>query len=77
MSNPLTQNIVWQLHTKDLRRDMAAWTDDRLRDFESGFLGQEHHIARAYLVEVAQEWQRRGVKSELTRNLASCYNALS
>ena len=34
MWNPLTQNIVWQLHTKDLRRDMSAWTNDRLRDFE-------------------------------------------
>ena len=77
MWNPLTQNIVWQLHMKDLRRDMAAWTDDRLRDFESGFLGQEHHIARAYLTEVAQEWQRRGVKSDLTKNSTSCYNALS
>ena len=77
MWNPLTQNIVWQLHTKDLRRDMSVWTDDRLRDFESGFLGQEHHIARAYLVEVEQEWQRRGIKSDLTRNPASCYNALS
>ena len=62
---------------KDLRRDMATWTDDRLRDFESGFLGQEHHIARAYLVEVEQEWQRRGVKSDLTKNSTSCYNTLS
>ena len=77
MSNPLTQNIVWQLHTKDLRRDMSTWTDDRLRDFESGFLSQEHHIARAYLVEVEQEWRRRGVKSDLTKNSTSCYNALS
>jgi len=77
MSNPLTQNIVWQLHMKDLRRDMATWTDDRLRDFESGFRGQEHHIARAYLVEVEQEWRRRGVKSDLTKNSTSCYNALS
>ena len=59
MFNPLTQNIVWQLHTKDLRRDMATWTDDRLRNFESGFRGRDHNIARAYLVEVEQEWQRR------------------
>ena len=44
---------------KDLRRDMAAWTDHRLRDFESGFESQTHNIARAYLEEVAQEWQRR------------------
>ena len=57
--NPLTQNIVWQLHMKDLRRDMTVWTDDRLRDFELGFQSQDHNIARAYLVEVAQEWQRR------------------
>ena len=77
MWNPLTQNIVWQLHMKDLRRDMTTWTDDRLRDFESGFLSQEHHIARAYLVEVEQEWQRRGVKSDLTKNSTSCYNAVS
>ena len=77
MSNPLTQNIVWQLHMKDLRRDMATWSDDRLRDFESGFWDQPHHIARAYLVEVHQEWQRRGVKSDLTKNSTSCYNAVS
>jgi hypothetical protein len=57
--NPLTQNIVWQLHMKDLRRDMVTWTEDRLRNFESGFRHQDHHIARAYLEEVAQEWQRR------------------
>jgi hypothetical protein len=44
---------------KDLRRDMTAWSDDRLRDFESGFRHQDHNIARAYLEEVAQEWQRR------------------
>jgi hypothetical protein len=62
---------------KDLRRDMSTWTDDRLRDFESGFQGQEHHISRAYLVEVEREWQRRGVKSDLTKNSTSCYNALS
>ena len=59
MWNPLTQNIVWQLHTKDLRRDMTAWTDDRLRDFEAGFRGRDHNISRAYLTEVEQEWQRR------------------
>jgi hypothetical protein len=77
MWNPLTQNIVWQLHTKDLRRDMSAWTDDRLRDFERGFQSQDHNIARAYLVEVEREWRRRGVKLNLTKNSASCYNALS
>jgi len=63
MMNTLTQNIVWQLHTKDLRRDMAAWTDDRLRDFELGFQSQDHNIARAYLEEVAQEWRRRQLSS--------------
>jgi hypothetical protein len=62
---------------KDLRRDMSAWTDDRLRNFESGFQGWNHNIARAYLVEVEQEWQRRGIKSDLTKNSTSCYNALS
>ena len=62
MWNPLTQNIVWQLHTKDLRRGMNTWTDDRLRDFESGFRGWNHNIARAYLEEVAQEWRRRVTK---------------
>ena len=59
MSNPLTQNIVWQLHMKDLRRDMSTWTNDRMRDFESGFADWDHNIARAYLVEVEKEWQRR------------------
>ena len=77
MWNPLTQNIVWQLHTKDLRRDMTAWTDDRLQDFESGFRGWDHNISRAYLMEVKQEWQRRGVNPDLTKNSTSCYNALS
>ena len=77
MMNTLIQNIVWQLHTKDLRRDMSAWTDDRLRDFESGFQGRDHNIAQAYLEEVEQEWRRRGVKSDLTKNSTSCYNALS
>ncbi len=65
MFNPLTQNIVWQLHTKDLRKDMTVWTDHRLRDFESGFKSQTHNIARAYLEEVAQEWQRRQRKQDV------------
>ena len=38
---------------------MATWTDDRLRDFESGFRERHDNIARAYLVEVEQEKQRR------------------
>lgn len=72
MWNPLTQNIVWQLHMNDLRRDMATWTDDRLRDFELGFQEWNHNISRAYLAEVEQEWQRRGTKLDLTKN---CPNA--
>ncbi len=57
--NPLTQNIVWQLHAKDLRRDMSAWSDQRLADFEAGFKHWDHNIARAYLEQVSQEKQRR------------------
>ena len=61
MSNSLTQNIVWQLHAKDLRRDMSAWSDQRLRDFATSFDHIEKPIQQAYLAEVDQEWQRRSV----------------
>jgi hypothetical protein len=61
MSNPLTQNIVWQLHAKDLRRDMNAWSDQRLRDFARSFDQVEKRIQQAYLAEVDREWQRRSV----------------
>ena len=59
--NPLTQNIVWQLHAKDLRRDMNAWSDQRLRDFARSFDQVEKRIQQAYLAEVDREWQRRSV----------------
>ena len=61
MWNPLTQNIVWQLHAKDLRRDMNAWSDQRLRDFARSFDQVEKRIQQAYLAEVDREWQRRSV----------------
>jgi len=61
MSNPLTQNIVWQLHAKDLRRDISAWSDQRLRDFATSFDHIEKRIQQAYLAEVDREWQRRSV----------------
>jgi len=68
MWNPLTQNIVWQLHAKDLRRDMSAWSDQRLRDFATSFDQIEKRIQQAYLAEVDEEWQRRGTNPDLTRN---------
>jgi hypothetical protein len=68
MWNPLTQNIVWQLHAKDLRRDMSAWSDQRLRDFVTSFDQVEKRIQQAYLAEVDQEWRRRGTNPDLTRN---------
>jgi hypothetical protein len=68
MWNPLTQNIVWQLHAKDLRRDMSAWSDQRLRDFTRSFDHIEKRIQQAYLAEVDQEWRRRGTNPDLTRN---------
>ena len=61
MSNPLTQNIVWQLHAKDLRRDISAWSDQRLRDFATSFDQVEKRIQQAYLAEVDREWQQRSV----------------
>ena len=61
MLNPLIQNIVWQLHARDLRRDMSAWSDQRLRDFARSFDQVEKRIQQAYLAEVDQEWQRRSV----------------
>ena len=61
MSNPLTQNIVWQLHAKDLRRDISAWSDQRLRNFATSFDHIEKRIQQAYLAEVDREWQRRSV----------------
>ena len=66
--NPLTQNIVWQLHAKDLRRDMSAWSDQRLRDFARSFNQVEKRIQQAYLEEVDREWQRRNTNPDLTRN---------
>jgi len=68
MWNPLTQNIVWQLHAKDLRRDMSAWDDQRLRDFVTSFDQVEKRIQQAYLTEVDREWRRRGTNPDLTRN---------
>jgi hypothetical protein len=68
MSNPLTQNIVWQLHAKDLRRDMSAWGDQRLRNFATSFDQVEKRIQQAYLAEVDGEWQRRSTNPDLTRN---------
>jgi uncharacterized protein YhjY with autotransporter beta-barrel domain len=68
MSNLLTQNIVWQLHAKDLRRDMNAWSDQRLRDFATSFDHIEKRIQQAYLAEVERESQRRGTNPDLTRN---------
>jgi len=68
MWNPLTQNIVWQLHAKDLRRDMTAWSDQRLRDFARSFDQVEKRMQQAYLAEVDREWRRRGVNPDLTRN---------
>jgi hypothetical protein len=59
MWNPLAQNILWQLHAKDLRRDISAWSDQRLRDFARSFDQVEKRIQQAYLAEVDQEWQRR------------------
>ena len=59
MSNFLTQNIVWQLHAQDLRRDISAWSDQRLRDFARSFDQVEKRIQQAYLAEVDREWQRR------------------
>jgi hypothetical protein len=61
MWNLLTQNIVWQLHAKDLRRDISAWSDQRLRDFAASFDQVEKRIQQAYLAEVDREWQRRSV----------------
>jgi len=61
MLNPLIQNIVWQLHAKDLRRDISAWSDQRLRDFAASFDQVEKLIQQAYLAEVDREWQRRSV----------------
>jgi len=77
MWNTLTQNIVWQLHAKDLRRDISAWSDQRLGDFARSFDQVEKRIQQAYLAEVDREWQRRGTNLDLTRNPRSCYNALS
>ena len=68
MWNPLAQNIVWQLHAKDLRRDMSAWSDQRLRDFVTSFDQVEKRIQQAYLTEVDREWRRRGTNPDLTRN---------
>ncbi len=68
MWNPLTQNIVWQLHAKDLRRDMSAWSDQRLRDFARSFDQVGKRIKQAYLAEVEREWRRRGTNPNLTRN---------
>jgi hypothetical protein len=68
MWNPLTQNIVWQLHAKDLRRDISAWSDQRLRDFATSFDQVEKRIHQAYLAEVDREWRRRGTNPDLTRN---------
>jgi len=59
MWNPLTQNIVWQLHAKDLRRDISAWSDQRLGDFARSFDQVEKRIQQAYLAEVDREWRRR------------------
>jgi len=61
MLNPLIQNIVWQLHARDLRRDMSAWSDQRLGDFATSFDQVEKRIQQAYLAEVDREWQRRSV----------------
>ena len=68
MWNPLAQNIVWQLHAKDLRRDISAWSDQRLGDFARSFDQVEKRIQQAYLAEVDEEWQRRGTNPDLTRN---------
>jgi hypothetical protein len=68
MWNPLTQNIVWQLLAKDLRRDISAWSDQRLRDFATSFDQVEKRIQQAYLAEVDREWQRRNTNPDLTRN---------
>jgi hypothetical protein len=68
MWNPLAQNIVWQLHAKDLRRDISAWSDQRLRDFAASFDQVEKRIQQAYLAEVDREWRRRGTNPDFTRN---------
>ena len=68
MWNPLIQNIVWQLHAKDLRRDISAWSDQRLGDFARSFDQVEKRIQQAYLAEVDGEWQRRSTNPDLTRN---------
>ena len=68
MSNSLSQNIVWQLHAKDLRRDMSAWSDQQLRDFVRSFDQVEKRIQQAYLAEAAEEWQRRSNQFGLTKN---------
>jgi hypothetical protein len=68
MSNSLIQNIVWQLHAKDLRRDISAWSDQRLRDFATSFDQVEKRIQQAYLAEVDEEWRRRGTNPDLIRN---------
>jgi len=71
LSVPAVNAYIEQLEQADRefyapdRKDMAAWTDHRLRDFESGFKSQTHNIARAYLEEVAQEWQRRQRKQDV------------
>jgi hypothetical protein len=68
MWNTLTQNIVWQLHAKDLRRDISVWSDQRLSDFAHSFDQVEKRIQQAYLAEVDGEWRRRGTNLDLTRN---------
>lgn len=50
---------MWQLHAQDLRRDISAWSDQRLRDFATSFDQVEKRIQQAYLAEVDREWQRR------------------
>ncbi len=59
---------MWQLHAQDLRRDMSAWSDQRLRNFATSFDQVENRIQQAYLAEVDREWRRRGTDPGLTRN---------
>jgi hypothetical protein len=47
---------------------MSAWSDQRLRDFATSFDHIEKRIQQAYLAEVDEEWRRRGVTPDLTRN---------
>ena len=60
---------MWQLHAKDLRRDISAWSDQRLRDFATSFDQVEKRIQQAYLAEVDQEWQRRSVNLQTQEKL--------